>query len=93
MKMAVLSHTTPKEISFPKHRIRFLMLENIHAGADAMVKDQGFSLETLRSALGEDDLIERIADVHELGIRSKTRITPRVLQAAKRLLCIGCYCI
>lgn len=79
--------------SFPKARIKVLLLENIHATAHELVTQQGLSLETMRSAMTEDELISKIPDVHVLGIRSKTHVTERVLQAARKLLAIGCYCI
>ncbi len=53
----------------------------------------GYSLECAGTAFNEDELLARIPDVHVLGIRSKTRITARVLKEARRLLAVGCYCI
>jgi len=54
----------------------------------------GYSnIETLAVGLDEDELIEKIQGVHILGIRSRTRVTEKVLAAANRLLCIGCFCI
>lgn len=81
------------ETSFPKGKIRVLLLENVHASAEELVREQGFQLETCKGALSEDDLIEKIRDVHLLGIRSKTLVTPRVLSEAKRLLSVGAFCI
>jgi D-3-phosphoglycerate dehydrogenase / 2-oxoglutarate reductase len=46
-----------------------------------------------KRSLSEDELIEKIRHVHAIGIRSKTRITKKVLQEAKKLLVIGCFCI
>jgi D-3-phosphoglycerate dehydrogenase len=81
------------ETSFPKSRIRVLLLENVHASAREAVRDEGFHLETLPGALGEDELAERIREVHVLGIRSKTRVTERALGEARRLLAVGAFCI
>lgn len=81
------------ETSFPKSRIKVLLLENIHPTANDLIASEGFSLETLKSALSEDDLLVKLLDVHLLGIRSKTQLTTRVLQNAKRLLGVGCFCI
>lgn len=79
--------------SYPRSRIRMLLLENIHPAAVERLTDEGYSVETMKGALDEDDLIERIKGVHVLGIRSKTNVTPRVLEAADRLLAIGAFCI
>ncbi len=82
-----------EETSFPKSKIKVLLLENIHETARAIFRGEGLDLEVLPGALGEADLIEKIKDVHLIGIRSKTNITEPVLEAAKRLLGIGCFCI
>lgn len=79
--------------SYPRSRIRMLLLENVHPRAVEMLEAEGYSVETVKGALDEDDLIERIRGVHVLGIRSKTNVTERVLQAADRLLAIGAFCI
>jgi len=85
--------TTDRPTSFPKDRIKVLLLENIHASANELFRSEGFHLETVPGALGEDELARRIEDVHVLGIRSKTRVTDRVLSNARRLLTLGCFCI
>jgi D-3-phosphoglycerate dehydrogenase len=81
------------ETSFPKNRIEVLLLENIHASASVLVEAEGFRLEARSGALSEAELAERIATVHVLGIRSKTTVTDAVLDQARRLLGIGCFCI
>ncbi len=92
--MSVMTIQEPlPETSFPKNKIRILFLENIHRSAHALVHEQGFQLEACSSALGEAELIEKIRDVHILGIRSKTLITDRVLSEARRLLAVGAFCI
>src|SRR5260370_4078168 len=79
--------------SFPVDRIEVLLLENIHATAHEIIGAEGFRIEAVCSALGEDELAEKLRSVHVLGIRSKTRVTDRALEGAKRLLAIGCFCI
>ena len=91
--MSDATRRSPNETSFPKDQIKVLLLENIHPSAHKLVSGEGFSLEVTGSGLGETDLIGRIAEIHVLGIRSKTRITERALREAKRLLAVGCYCI
>ncbi len=79
--------------SFPKDRIKVLLLENVHTSAHELFKAEGFHLETVAGALSEDELCKRVEDVHVLGIRSKTRVTAKVLGSARRLLTLGCFCI
>src|SRR6187402_508123 len=83
-----------QKTSYPKEKIRILFLENI---SDAAVKNfrghEYSNVEKITKALTEDDLVKEIKDVHILGIRSKTQITKRVLDAAKKLQAIGCFCI
>jgi D-3-phosphoglycerate dehydrogenase len=81
------------ETSYPKDRIKVLLLENIHPSAHELFRAEGLHLETLPGALGPEELAQRIEDVHIIGIRSKTRITDAVLSRARRLLTIGCFCI
>jgi D-3-phosphoglycerate dehydrogenase len=88
------SSTMSKATSYPKDKIKILFLENISDRAVQRFKDSGYSNVTkLTRALPEDELIEAIKDVHLLGIRSKTQVTPAVLAAAERLMAIGCFCI
>jgi D-3-phosphoglycerate dehydrogenase len=79
--------------SFPKDQIKVLLLENIHPLAKDLFREEGFQVELLGEALPEAQLKEKIRDVHVLGIRSKTQITAEVLNEAKRLLTLGCFCI
>jgi D-3-phosphoglycerate dehydrogenase / 2-oxoglutarate reductase len=79
--------------SFPKSEIKVLLLENIHPVAAAAFSADGFQVETVKGALPEAELAQRVRDVHLLGIRSKTRVTPAVLDGARRLLAVGAFCI
>src|SRR5690348_5978715 len=80
--------------SYPKEKINILFLENISDTAVKFFKDAGYaSVRKLGGALSEDQLINEVKDVHLLGIRSKSQITPKVLEAAKKLQAIGCFCI
>jgi D-3-phosphoglycerate dehydrogenase len=84
---------TDAPTSFPKDQIKVLLLENIHPSAHELFRAEGFQLEILKTALSEEELVQRIEDVHVLGIRSKTRVTQRVLAGGRRLLAVGCFCI
>jgi len=82
-----------KEFSFPKSEIRILLLENIHPVALEMLKDEGFNVEAVKSALTEAELLVRAKDVHILGIRSKTKLTRKYFESARKLLSVGAFCI
>lgn len=83
-----------KSTSYPKEKINILLLENISEKAVAHIKEHGYvSVRKLNGALSEEELMKEVKDVHLLGIRSKTQITQRVLDAAQKLQAIGCFCI
>ena len=86
-------HKMNKAISYPKNRIKVLLLENVHADAVAIMKNEGYNVSTISGALDEDELAEKIKDVSILGIRSKTQLTARVLENANRLIAVGAFCI
>src|ERR1051325_10203306 len=79
--------------SFPKDKIKVVLVENIHPSGAAMLRDEGFTVETMTGAPDEAKLLNLVADAHLLGIRSKTELTSRVLAAAPRLLAVGAFCI
>ncbi|MEZ4685490.1 MAG: phosphoglycerate dehydrogenase [Bacteroidia bacterium] len=83
----------PRAISYPKNRIKALLLEGIHPGAAAALAHEGYQVETMDSALSEDELCEAIRDVSLLGIRSKTQLTERAIDASNRLMAVGAFCI
>jgi D-3-phosphoglycerate dehydrogenase len=72
---------------------RVLLLEQIHPEAEAILRSAGFDVESIGRALDEDELVSRIGDVSLIGLRSKTHITKRVLDAAPNLVAIGAFCI
>ncbi len=80
--------------SYPKDKVRILFLENVSDKAVQFFSDNGYvQVEKISGALSEEELIARIKEVHILGIRSKTQISEKVLQAAPKLQAIGCFCI
>jgi len=80
--------------SYPKEKIKVLFLENISDKAVQYFKEQGYTdVKKVAGALSEEELIKVIKDVHILGIRSKTFISKKVLDSAKKLQAIGCFCI
>ncbi|RBO86385.1 MULTISPECIES: phosphoglycerate dehydrogenase [Marinomonas] len=80
--------------SLDKAKIKILLLEGVHQSALDALQDAGYTnIEYHKTALAEDELIEKIADAHFIGIRSRTQLTEKVLSHANKLAAIGCFCI
>ncbi|KAF0131187.1 MAG: D-3-phosphoglycerate dehydrogenase [Bacteroidetes bacterium] len=83
-----------KKYSFDKKNIKVLLLEGIHQSAVTLFHQSGYTnVEYLKTALDNDELLARIADIHILGIRSRTTLTNEILQKASRLIAVGCFSI
>lgn len=83
-----------KKTSYPKEKISILFLENISDTAVKHFNASGYAnVKKINGAMSEEELIAAVKNVHLLGIRSKTQITKRVLDAAEKLQAIGCFCI
>ena len=83
-----------KRTSYPKEDIKVLLLEGVSRSALDTFRQAGYSqIEFHEKSLSEDDLKERIADAHIVGIRSRTHLTAEVLAEARRLIAVGCFCI
>ncbi|KAK4961296.1 D-3-phosphoglycerate dehydrogenase 2 [Elasticomyces elasticus] len=78
---------------FNSNDIKVLLLENVNKTGQDILKKKGYQVEAIKSSLPEDQLIEKIRDVHVIGIRSKTQLTANILKHAKNLIVIGCFCI
>ncbi len=83
----------PMSLSYPKNRINVMLLENIDKDAVTRFEKEGYAVTYYEKSLPEEELAEKIKNVFILGIRSGTRITPKVLQNADHLLTVGAYCI
>jgi D-3-phosphoglycerate dehydrogenase len=83
----------PMSVSFPKNRIKVLLLENIHPDAEKIFKNEGYQVETYSKSMSESELSVKIKDVSILGIRSKTHLSAEVLKHAGRLISAGAFCI
>ncbi|ALS99500.1 phosphoglycerate dehydrogenase [Lacimicrobium alkaliphilum] len=82
------------KVSLPKDKIRILLLEGVHQSALETLKANGYTnIEYLKTSLPEPELIEKVRDVHFVGVRSRTQITADVVEAAQKLVAIGCFCI
>ena len=82
-----------KKLSFPKNKIKVLLVEGIHQDAADKMRAEGYTVELISTGLDEAELIEKIKDVTILGIRSKTQVTKKVLDNAPKLMAIGAFCI
>ncbi|WP_280187919.1 phosphoglycerate dehydrogenase [Delftia sp. PS-11] len=80
--------------SLDKSKIKFLLLEGIHPSALEVLRNAGYTnVEALTGALEGEELKRKIADVHFIGIRSRTQLTADVFAAAQKLVAVGCFCI
>ncbi len=73
--------------------MKVLLLENISAVAAQVFRDAGYEVESSKAALEERELIEKIRGVSILGVRSKTRVSKAVLEAASEVAAVGAFCI
>ncbi|MGD9589162.1 MAG: phosphoglycerate dehydrogenase [Pyrinomonadaceae bacterium] len=82
------------QTSYPRNRIKVLLLENISDAAVRELEAAGYTqIERIGGALSEAQLVDAVKGVHLVGIRSKTRVTKNVIEAADKLLAIGAFCI
>ncbi|MGQ0542766.1 MAG: phosphoglycerate dehydrogenase [Blastocatellia bacterium] len=82
------------QTSYPRSKINILLLESISDAAVDELRAGGYAdIKQIKGALSEDELCKTVKGVHLLGIRSKTQITKKVIEAADKLLAIGCFCI
>ncbi|WP_296057173.1 phosphoglycerate dehydrogenase [uncultured Amphritea sp.] len=80
--------------SLEKSKIKILLLEGVHQSALDTLNAHGYTnIEYLTGSLPEDELLERVKDVHFIGIRSRTQLTEEVFEAADKLVAVGCFCI
>ncbi|MBA4789937.1 MAG: phosphoglycerate dehydrogenase [Rhizobiales bacterium] len=88
------SQTHQPHLSLAKDKIRVLLLEGVNDSAVELMTAAGYTnLTRLPKALDGEALKEAVKGVHILGIRSRTHITQEVLEAADRLIAIGCFSV
>ncbi len=83
----------PGSLSYPKSKLKALLLENIDMSAQKALEKEGYQVQTLKKALDDKELAEKIKDISILGIRSKTKVTKEVLKKANKLKVVGAFCI
>lgn len=82
------------KFSLNKDKIKILLLEGLHQSSVDTFTQAGYNnIESIKTALSDEELIEKIKNVHFIGIRSRSNLTEKVLAAADKLVAIGCYCI
>ncbi|WVO17460.1 phosphoglycerate dehydrogenase [Cryptococcus depauperatus] len=74
-------------------KARILLLENINVDAADYLKQQGYEVDHVTKAYSEKELLAKLSNYQAIGIRSKTKITAKVIDANPQLLVIGCFCI
>ncbi|MDB2444738.1 phosphoglycerate dehydrogenase [Gammaproteobacteria bacterium] len=80
--------------SLDKSKIKFLLLEGVHESALRTLESHGYkNIEAVKGSMSEQELLKKVADVHFIGIRSRTQLTEMVFSAAEKLLAVGCFCI
>ncbi|MBN1985273.1 MAG: phosphoglycerate dehydrogenase [Prolixibacteraceae bacterium] len=83
-----------KKFSLNKKYIKILLLEGIHPSSVENLNAAGYSnVEYLKTALDEDELIQKIRDVHMIGIRSRTQLSEKILKKGRKLFAVGCFSI
>jgi D-3-phosphoglycerate dehydrogenase len=88
------ANATMPQTSFDKNRIRFLLLEGVHQSAVDTLREAGYeNIDYQPAAIAGDELLERVAEAHFIGLRSRTQLTAEVLAKADKLNAIGCFCI
>ncbi len=81
-------------LSLEKNKIKILLLEGVDPSAVESLKRSGYTNVIYeKKAYEGEELLKAIADVHFIGIRSRTQLTAEVLSHAKKLIGIGCFCI
>lgn len=82
------------KFSLNKDKIKILLLEGLHQSSVDTFTQAGYNnIESIKTALSDEELIEKIKNVHFIGIRSRSSLTEKVLAAADKLVAIGCFCI
>ncbi|MBU2917951.1 MAG: D-3-phosphoglycerate dehydrogenase [Psychrosphaera sp.] len=82
------------KVSLAKDKIKILFLEGLHQSSVDTLVEQGYTnIEFITTSLPEDELIEKIKNVHFIGIRSRTQLTEKVFAHANKLIAVGCFCI
>ena len=83
----------PTRYSYPRSKIQVLLLDGIDQDAADKFSAEGYRVEQVSAKLSEDDLIKAIKDVSIIGVRTRTKLTPKVIAAAQKLMAIGVFSV
>ena len=81
----------PRALSYPKNRIKVLLLPGLHSVAKEAFNTEGYQVELLEDQPTEKELRKLLKDVTILGVNAQTTITSKTLQSANRLMAIGLF--
>ncbi|HHF1624408.1 TPA: phosphoglycerate dehydrogenase [Haemophilus influenzae] len=82
------------KVSLDKSKIKFVLFEGVHQSALDTLHTAGYSnIDYYKKALDGDELKEAIKDAHFIGLRSRTHLTAEMIEAAPKLIAVGCFCI
>ncbi|MCY9805411.1 phosphoglycerate dehydrogenase [Vibrio scophthalmi] len=82
------------KVSLDKEKIKILLLEGLHPSTVEVLQAAGYTnIEYHKGSLSEADLMDAVKDAHFIGIRSRTNLTKQVIDAAEKLVAVGCFCI
>ncbi len=79
--------------SFPRHKIRITLLENIHAAAREALVEAGYTVDVIPKALEGDELAAVLAESHIVGLRSRTKLRSAQLELGGKLMAVGCFSV
>ena len=82
------------KVSLDKSKIKFVLFEGVHQSALDTLHAAGYTnIDYYKKALDGDELKKAIKDAHFIGLRSRTHLTAEMIEAAPKLIAVGCFCI
>ena len=82
------------KVSLDKSKIKFVLFEGVHQSALDTLHEAGYTnIDYYKKALDGNELKEAIKDAHFIGLRSRTHLTAEMIEAAPKLIAVGCFCI
>ncbi|PRI63814.1 D-3-phosphoglycerate dehydrogenase [Haemophilus influenzae] len=82
------------KVSLDKSKIKFVLFEGVHQSTLDTLHAAGYTnIDYYKKALDGDELKEAIKDAHFIGLRSRTHLTAEMIEAAPKLISVGCFCI
>ncbi|WP_118796255.1 phosphoglycerate dehydrogenase [Haemophilus haemolyticus] len=82
------------KVSLDKSKIKFVLFEGVHQSALDTLHAAGYTnIDYYKKALDGEELKEAIKNAHFIGLRSRTHLTAEMIEAAPKLIAVGCFCI